>query len=133
MHIWGDEDFDWEALDEAGNYIYKNCIRWARMGIWTKEKYGTLRISTTCAYWTYWPVFGTFYPGYAYYRWPRWMIKWVEYPLAKLFMKIGLTSLVNKYQTWVLKHFWKKAAKKWPHIAEEILDEYNFYFPEEVE
>jgi hypothetical protein len=33
----------------------------------------------------------------------------------------------------VLKFFWKRAAKKWPHIREEILDEFFSYFEEEKE
>lgn len=127
-HEWGDPDFDWKALDDAGWYIEKNCRRWARMGIWTKEKYGTLRISDTCAYWSYWPIHEMFYPGYVYYRWPKWMIKWIEYPLAEVFMFLRITKLINRYQTWVLKFFWRRAAKKWAHISEEILSEYDFYF-----
>lgn len=35
------------------------------------------------------------------------------------------------YQTAVLKFFWKRAAKKWPHISKEILAEYYWTFDEE--
>lgn len=129
-HLWGNTDFDWKALDDAGWYITKNCRRWARFGVYTKEKYGTLRIDTTAAYWTYWPVHSLIYPGYYHYRWSNKLIGWMEYPLAKITEKTGLMRLVNRYQTWVLKYFWKRAARKWPHIAEEILDEYDFYFEE---
>jgi len=125
-HEWGDKDFDWDALNEAAWYLQNRCRQFARMGIYTKEKYGTLRVSTTSAYWTYWPVHSLVYPGYCYYQWPKWMITYIEYPLAKLFMAIGITKLVNKYQHAVLKYFWKRAAKKWPHIAEEILGEYDW-------
>lgn len=58
------------------------------------------------------------------------MIAHIEYPLAEVFMFLRITRLVNYYQTAVLKYFWKRAAKKWPHIAEEILDEYEFIFDE---
>ena len=126
MHTWGDDWFkkNGKDLDDACEYLEKNCRRWARFGIHTKEKYGTLRVSTTVAYWSYWPVHGMFYPGYCYYRWPHKMIRYVEYPLAALFRKTRITRLVCMYQTAVLKFFWKRAAKKWPNIAEEILDEY---------
>jgi len=122
-HEWG-EEFDWKSLNEAGRYLEVNCRRWARFGVHTKEKWGTLRVSTTLAYWTYWPVFSLFYPGYCYYRWPKCLIRYMEYPLAKAFIWTGLTGLVNRYQNAVLKYFWKRAAAKWPHISKEILDEY---------
>ncbi len=125
-HLWGDPNFDWKGLDDAAQYLERQCRRWARMGIYTKEKYGTLRVSTTCAYWNYWPLHSAIHPGYAYYQWPRWMITWLEYPLAEVFMFLRVTRLINCYQRAVLKYFWKRAAKKWSHIAEEILDEYEW-------
>ena len=42
-HQWGDEDFDWEALNEAMDYIGRFCGRWARLVVLMKEKYGTIR------------------------------------------------------------------------------------------
>lgn len=131
-HQWGDTDFDWKALDDASYYIQDNCRRYARLGLWTKEKYGTLRISDTCAYWNYWPIHSLFYPGHAYYRWNKRLIGWMEYPLAEVFMFLRITRLVNWYQKAVLKFFWTRAAKKWPHISEEILDEYDWIVGDEA-
>lgn len=128
QHIWGDSDMDWKALDDASWYIHRRCRQFARFGVWTKEKYGTLRISTTCAYWGEWPIHGLFKPGHVRYRWPNWMIRWIEYPLGNFFYAIGVTRLVNCYQTAVLKYFWKRAAKKWPHISEEILADFKWEF-----
>ncbi len=126
-HIWGDEDFDWKALDEAAEYLSTNCRRWARMGIWTKEKFGTLRVSTTCAYFMEYDfIHHIFYPGYAYYRLPKWFRVYVDWPFGKCMRLIGVVRLLQIYQHAVLKFFWKRAAKKWPHIAEEILDEYEW-------
>ncbi len=122
-HDWSDDDFDWASLNKACVYLKTNCRRWARFGVHAKEKYGTMRIDTTVAYWNYWPVYGLFKPGYCYYHWPRWMLRYVERPLAKVFRAIGLTGLVNKYQAAVLKFFWKRAARKWSHISAEILEE----------
>lgn len=118
-------------LNEAGRYIEVNCRRWARLGVHTKEKYGTLRVDATGAYWTYWPVFSLFYPGYCYYQWPKWMIRYIEMPLAEVFILTGLTRIVNRYQKAVLKYFWKRAAKKWSHISKEILDDYYWTLDEE--
>jgi len=132
QHLWGDEDFDWNALDKASDYLYTQCRRWARLGIWTKEKYGTLRVSTTCAYFLEYDfIHHLFYPGYASYVLPRWFRTYIDWPTGKILKKLGIIRLVQMYQNKVLKFFWLRAAKKWPHISEEILDEFNFYFPEE--
>ena len=129
-HEWGDQDFDWNALNEAEDYLVKNCRRWARMGVWTKEKYGTLRVSTTCAYFTEYNFLHTlFYPGYAYLRFPRWVNKYVDRPFGKCMKWLGIVWLLQKWQTAVLKFFWKRAAKKWPQVAEEILDEFYWEIP----
>lgn len=129
MHIWGDEDFDWEALNEAADYIQNRCRQFARMGIWTKEKYGTLRVSTTCAYFIEYDfIHHIFYPGYVRYMFPEWFRVYIDWPLGKMLGKLGAIHLIQKYQNAVLKFFWKRAAKKWPHISKEILDEYDFYF-----
>jgi hypothetical protein len=130
FHIWGDEDFDWAALDKASYYLSSKCRNWARLGLWTKEKYGTLRVSITCAYFTEYDfIHHIFYPGYCRYTFPKWFRVWIDWPFGKLLKKIGIIWMIQKYQQWILKYFWNKAAKKWPHIAEEILDEYEFYFP----
>lgn len=131
MHIWGDDDFDWNALDSAIYYMWKNCRRYARLGIWTKEKYGTLRVIATCAFFNeYGAIHHLFYPGHVSYHWPIWFRKYVDRPVSKLLGKLGILSLVQRYQLFVLKHVWLRAAKKWPHIATEIMDEYDFYFGE---
>jgi hypothetical protein len=132
MHDWSEDDFDFASLNKAANYLHDRCRQFARMGVHTKEKWGTLRVSTTLAYWNYWPVYSLFYPGYCYYHWPRWLVRYMEHPLAEVFMSLGVTRLVNRYQTWVLKYFWKRAAKKWPHISKEILNEYYWTFNEEA-
>lgn len=126
-HLWGDEDFDWKALEDASYYIQRRCRQYARMGIWVKEKYGTLRVSTTCAYFTQYDIINhTIYPGYVRYMLPRWFRAYVDWPLGKALSALGIVWLVQTYQRAVLKFFWKRAAKKWPHIAEEILDEYDW-------
>lgn len=131
MHIWGDDTFDWKALNDASNYVSNRCRQFGRFGVWTKEKYGTLRVSTTCAYWGEWPIHNFFKPGHVCYRWPRWVFLYIDLPLGRLVRRLGITRITARYQTAVLKFFWKRAAKKWPHIATEILDEFNWSFPDE--
>jgi hypothetical protein len=129
FHEWGEEDFDWNALNAASLYLHDRCRQFARLGVWTKEKYGTLRVSTTCAYFIEYDfIHHIFYPGYVRYMFPRWFRTYVDWPVGKALRKLGIILFVQKYQTAVLKHFWKRAAKKWPHISEEILDEYHYYF-----
>src|SRR3990167_7735500 len=94
-HLWGDEEFDWAALDAASGYLEKQCKRWARLGIWTKEKYGTLRVSTTCAYITEFNVLhGVVYPGYCHYMFPNWFRLYVDWPLGKVLSKVGVIWLI---------------------------------------
>lgn len=132
-HEWGDTDFDWKALDDAANYISTRCRRWARMGIWTKEKYGTLRVSTTCAYFTEYDfIHHIFYPGHAYYRLPKWFRVYIDWPFGKVMKYMGIAKLLQMYQHATLRFFWKRAASKWPHIAEEILDEYDWIVGDEA-
>ncbi len=132
MHVWGDEDFDWKALDEASDYIWKRSRQFARFGVHLKEKYGTLRVSTTCAYWGDWPIYQLFHPGYIWYKWPKWFYK-IDLTLAKFVRWTRFDRIVAWYQTEVFKYFWKRAAKKWPHIATEILDEWEWTFPKPEE
>ncbi len=125
-HLWGDE-FDWEGLDEAGNYLRNRCRQFARMGVWIKEKYGSLRVSTTCAYFTEYDfIHHIFYPGYVYYQFPKWFRVWIDWPFGKVMKHLGVVWLLQRYQHAVLKFFWKRAAKKWPHISDEILYEYKW-------
>ncbi len=131
-HEWGDTDFDWKALDDAANYLSINVRKWARLGIWTKEKYGTLRVSTTCAYFMEYDfIHHIFYPGHAWYRLPKWFRTYIDWPFGKCMKWIGIVWLLQKYQKAVLRFFWNRAASKWPHISEEILDEYEWTVGEE--
>ena len=131
-HEWGDEDFDWKALDAAGYYLERRVMQFARMGIWTKEKYGTLRVSTTCAWFREFDfIHHWFHPGCIQYTWPRWFRVYVDWPVGKVMDKLGVIWLLQWYQHKVLKYFWKRAAKKWPQVAEEILDEYDWIVGED--
>jgi hypothetical protein len=116
-HQWGD-DFDWKALDEAGYYIQES-VKWCRLGIHWKEKYGTLRVSP-------WFFNGTLhsliYPNCAYSWFPGWLWRFDIEVLSKF---LGIFKRPIQYiQTKVLKRAYKKAVEKWPHIKKEILEDY---------
>ena len=123
-HEWGDQDFDWKSLDDACIYLSKNCKRWARLGVWTKEKYGTMRVTVWMG--LYEPFQNLIYPGYARAMFPRWFRHYIDFPLGDLIHFLRISKPIYWYQLQVLKFFWKRAAKKWPHIAAEILDDYDF-------
>lgn len=125
MHEWGEEDFDWKALDDACNYLTRRCRQFARLGVWTKEKYGTMRV--TAWFGLTHPTQSVVWPGYCRVMLPRWYIRWIDEPLGKLLRFFFIDKLIYKYQNMVLKYFWRRAAKKWPHIKNEILDEYYVY------
>lgn len=42
MHKWGDDDFDWEALFTAHNWIADELKRRRGGTLYSKEKYGTI-------------------------------------------------------------------------------------------
>ena len=127
IHLWGDAEMDWKALDEAERYLNDRCRQFARLGLWTKEKYGTLRVSTNVAYFSEYDfIHHIFYPGHVLYYWPKWFRKYIDWPLGNVLKRIGVLHVIQKYQHAVLKYFWKRAAKKWPQVAEEILDEYKW-------
>jgi len=129
FHIWGDEDFDWEALDAACWYLYKNCKRWSRLGVHTKEKYGTMRVD--CYFFVaYEPIQELVYPGYAYSQLPKWFRSYIDFPLGKAVQFLRLDRPVRWWQRKVIKYFWLRAAKKWSHIKDEILDEYDWIMEE---
>lgn len=123
---------DWRDLDDASEYLRSNCKKYARLGLHVKEKYGTMRVSTTCAYISEYDfLHHIVYPGYYYYHWPSWFRVWIDWPIGRILGVLGIIWLIQKYQKFVLKLFWKRAAKKWSHISKEILDEYEWELGED--
>lgn len=119
-HEWGDKDFDWDALYKAEKIIRKVC-RLFRIGIHSKEKYGTLRASV-------YPFRGSLhdlaYPGYVYSQFPDWLWKF-----DCLKINPFMNGFPMKYVTWTIQLFqlhvgyrlaYYIAMKKYQHIAEEI-------------
>jgi hypothetical protein len=121
FHLWGEENFDWEALYKAEQYLRKWANR-VRCGIHSKEKYGTLRVSL-------YPFDGTLdsllYPGCVSIQWKSsWMIDFDFYVCNFLSKYTPFVGWIQRLQLLVVRWAWRRAAKKWPHIADEILDEY---------
>ncbi len=133
-HRWGDEDFDWEALNEAMNDIFNFCKKWAYMHIHMKEKYGSIRYEFTFSYLvkSYIPLHDILKPGYLYIRYTNneklnnfifWLDRNMVGPLIRV---MRIDALINKYRRWIFDKSIIKTVKKYPHIAEEILEDYPF-------
>jgi hypothetical protein len=118
MHQWGDEDFDWNGLNDAIFYMHKRMKTYARIGVHSKEKYG--RAVLNC-YFVDTPH-SLIWPGYVYNQYPyKWM--WnldVDYGY-KLLYYTGIWYIVSKWQKFIFVDTYRRAVKKWPHLKDEIL------------
>ncbi len=120
MHLWGDEDVDWQGIGDAAEFIGLGLKKW-RVGVrdW-KEKYGTVRVY--CSFGLYhWEQLVR--PGWVSYRWPKWTWKWQSFP--RPFFRL-INILVVPLHVWCYKRYYRKALEKWPHLKAEILDAADF-------
>jgi len=113
-HYWGDKDFDWDSLykaEQLGNKLMKSL---GRIGVHSKEKFGSLR-------WDLHLFDGTLHslthPGYVYSQYPKWLWELdVEYrPLRFLVYPIQF------YQSLIVKLTFLYLCYKFPHIEREII------------
>jgi hypothetical protein len=120
MHMWGDKDFDWTALNNAINEIYFWGNKVGRIGGQIKEKYGEVR-------W-YAHVYGAerlsdlIYPGYHYYQWPahrKPMYNIID-QVSSIYMR-PFKRLTFQYQKFFYAFAYRMAIKKYPHVADEII------------
>lgn len=121
VHYWGDEDFDWKSLYSAideGTSIMEN---FGRVGVHSKEKYGTAR-------WDIYLCEGTLHslthPGYVYSQYPKWL--WVFDVRCKPLRFIA--PIVRFWQKIVIKFAFNYICNKYPHIDREIV----IHAPEEL-
>lgn len=126
-HNWGDENFDWNALSGAIRVSANFMRRWGRIGVHEKEKYGTARLYT---YFYSSGLFSLLYPGYvSYWVWEKTPIigKYLTKLEFKVFIPIAsVLKLWRPIQWWQRKVYnwaYQKALRKYPHIAEEIVED----------
>lgn len=120
MHDWGQEDVDWEGINDAAWYIAGWLRTWARLPVADyKEKFGTVRIS--CGFgWS--QIYSIWRPHYHWVPtwWPHRFDLWLSYhtPLLtwinKIIIPIHKAAYVWRY---------KKAVQKWPHLYKEIVSQ----------
>jgi len=115
-HVWGEKDFDWDSLYEAINIGTRMMKRLGRIGVHSKEKYGTAR-------WSLYFFDGTLHsfthPGYVYNQYPKW--------LWKLNCRLKLPKLLRRpiqsYQAFIVKITFSYLCYKFPHIIDEIISD----------
>lgn len=116
-HFWGDKDFDWKGLNEAIDYISDRLQGLARIGVHSKEKYGTARIR--CYFVN--NIHSLTHPGYVWSQYPDWLWKLDCYYGDKILKYTGLGYLIFKWQKYIYVDTYRRAVLKWPHIKDEIL------------
>jgi len=113
-HLWGDEDCDWDGLYDAERFIRTWLTRLGRIGVHSKEKFGTLRASV---YFWDGTLFSLIYPGYIWYGF---LPKWLHPILCRKHAPKWLRHLLHKWQRLVYRAVYRTAFAAWPHLWIEI-------------
>jgi hypothetical protein len=120
MHYWGDDDFDWNGLNEAIDFITKHLRRW-RMGVHSKEKYGCADISVGFGIRS---LHELIWPGYVWRQWPRnklgdllWHADIYWWPT--LFAPLNRWVVVPLHKR-AYRAAYRQATQRWPHLISEV-------------
>ena len=141
-HYWGDEDFDWNALNHCV-HLYDHVLKkYGRMCVHTKEKYGSMRLQFVGMGWG--GIYGFIKPGHLFFRWTSFKInKTVTIEGEKhtyqqdFLMSLneftetiakytGIRWLIHKYQMFLFNMLTLYCVRKYPHIKDEIMEEWEF-------
>ena len=115
-HYWGDEDFDWNSLYEAERELRHIMIRYGRIGVHSKEKYGTLRFSVFFCDGT---LHSFTHPGYMGSQYPKWL--WSFDVMNKPLKHIA--PVIRFWQKLVIQYAFTVVCAKYPHIRDEIIND----------
>lgn len=91
---------------------------WGRIGVNSKEKFGTARI-----YVTFWDgsLHGMLYPGHCYSHFPKWLWSFDLKVISPFIRKSGLCKLFNWYQSKIYGMAYSRAIKKFPKVKIELV------------
>lgn len=113
FHDWSDNTFDWKSLYKAEQEIC-DILKLARIGVHSKEKYGTLR-------WAIYLFRGNMHdlthPGYVYSQYPKWL--WKFDVRTKPFRWLG--KPIRWFQREIISIAFVTVCQKYPHIVKEIV------------
>jgi hypothetical protein len=120
MHTWGDEDVDWEGINDAAYYIAHWLKTWARLGVLDyKEKFGTVRVYCSFGFHSFYSIWR---PSHCWIskRWPYKLDLWIasETPIMDWINAVVIPIQMKAY-AWR----YKKAVQKWPHLYKEIVSQ----------
>lgn len=120
MHNWGATNVDWKGLNDAAYFLGEFMRKWGRMGVHTKEKYGTVRASCMFGWHS---IHDLTHPGYAYIQYKRngilWKLAYSRRVMPLIFQVLNL--VVRPYHVWLYRRAYRLAISKWPLLREEIL------------
>lgn len=144
MHIWGDEWFieHGKQLYEAIDVLEMRLRKWARVGVYGKEKYGTYRDecfqmwdgSITQIFFGYRATYHLniiskimWYIDYYLIPTKKTKFGWLKKGLANFNNWIGLTKLVNKWQAKMVNKTFQVTCKEYPDIVDELISDVDCY------
>lgn len=118
MHHWNEGDkVDWAGISDAAYWLGKNLRRWGRISVTdTKEKYGTARVHVS---WGWDQIHSITHPGFHYRQYPLWLWRFDCMYLSRCLPLVNWA--VVPLQQKLYRFLYKRALKKWPHLAGEIL------------
>lgn len=118
MHNWSDDSFDWEQLDEAIDMVASFMRFWGRIGVYSKEKFGTARI-----YVSLWDgsLHGMLYPGYNLSKFPDWLWRCDVVYISSFIRWTRFNRLVNWYQEKIYSIAYSRALKRFPKMKIELV------------
>lgn len=116
MHIWREENFDWDGLNKATDYI-DSYLRKFRVNVnQAKEKFGTCRIY---CFFGWYCLLNITHPGnYSYRKYPKWLIIMDIYIFSKVIPLFNF--IILPIHKWVYRRAYLNATKKYPHLITEI-------------
>lgn len=115
-HYWGDEDFDWDSLYSAISEASKIMRRYGRIGVNSKEKYGTAR---WYLYFCDGSLHSFTHPGHMYSRYAKWL--W-QFDVRNRPLRF-ITPVINFWQKQVAQFAFNYVCNKYPHIIKEIISD----------
>ena len=118
MHNWSDDSFDWKQLDESIEMVDSFMRFWGRIGVNSKEKFGTARI-----YVTFWDgtLHGMVYPGYHFSQFPQWLWSFDLKYIGPFLRWTRLQKLIFWYQRKIYSKAYSRAIKAFPKIKIELV------------
>jgi hypothetical protein len=114
FHDWSDQNFDWKSLYSAIEEATEIMEKFGRIGVHSKEKYGTAR-------WSLYLFTGHLHelthPGYVFCQYPKWLWRFdVEYRPLRF-----LIHPIRWWQKRVVQYAFNYICNRYPHIVEELV------------